>query len=132
MVDVHVIPTSPGYSGTTQNLLVEVSERICKSYPANGFVRPSVSATYSAGATKIVGTSAVIPITAVVTVITPSADCGCAVTQIFTETFNIAFASTGTNTATLTQGQTLVEPLYVRCCKARGIKASTVLSVTIA
>lgn len=131
MVDVHVIPTSPGYSATTQNLLVEVTERLCRPYCVSSMIQPSVTANYSAGATKTVGTSTVIPITAVITVVTPSANCGCATTQVFTETFNIAFVSTTTNTVTLTQGQTLVEPTYARCCKAKGVKASTVVTVTI-
>lgn len=132
MVDVHVIPTSPGYSATTQQLLVEATEKVCRPYCVNSMVQPSATAIYTAGPTKVVGTTAIVPITAVITVVSPTPNCGCAHTQVFTETFNIAFVATGTNTATLTQVNTIVEPAYAQCCKARGVKVSTVLSVQIA
>lgn len=129
MIQARIIPVA---TATTQELLVEITESVCRAYCVGG-VQPFASVSFEAGTASLVNGNAVVPIVARVTVMTPTDACGCAKTQVFTERFNLAFEATGTNTVTLAQGtDTIVDPAYVRCCKARGVRLTTTLTATIA
>lgn len=69
-------------------LLVGLKEKLCKSY-CKGSFNPIVSVTYSNSAPTLSGSTVFIPITVVVTVVSPNKCCNN--TQIFAETFIAAF-----------------------------------------
>lgn len=130
MITTRVIPPA---TATEQELLVEITENVCKSFCVNSDNLPTGSVSFSAGAVRVVNGIAIATIVAKVTIATPTGSCGCARTQVYTETFDIAFTATATNALSLTQGvDTNVIPAYTRCCKARGVKLTTTLTVTIA
>ena len=134
MINTTIIPAATA-SATTQNVLVEITERMCRKFCAVSSIQPSATVAFSAGQVETVGSVAVVPIIARITIVTPSSkECGCmASTQVFTERFSLGFTATSTNTVTLTPGAApLVEPADVKCCKAGAVKVATSLSVTIA
>lgn len=129
MITTRIIPLA---TATAQELLVEITEPLCRAFCVNG-VQPFASVSFEAGTARIVNSNAVVPVVARVTVMSPTGECGCAKTQVFTERFDLGFNSTGTNTVTIAQGtETIVDPAYVRCCKARGVRLTTTLTATIA
>ena len=130
MIQTRIIPVA---TATTQELLVEITEAVCKPYCVNSSNQPTASVSFEVGTAQLINGSTVVPIVAKVTVLSPYKDCGCATPQVYTERFDIAFESTGTNTVTLAEGaSTSVTPAYVRCCKARGVRIVTTLTATIA
>ncbi len=132
MITTTVIPTGTA-SATSQTLVVEVLENVCKPYCTLG-TTPEVTMNFAAGTPKVIGTYVIVPIRATTTVFsTQNGNCGCANTQVITESFDVGFAATAANTITLTSGDSvLVEPTRLACCKASGIKASTTLTISIA
>lgn len=130
MITTRVIPAA---TATTMELLVEMSEKVCRPFCINSSEMPSGTIAFSAGTPVIINGNAVVTITATATVVSPGANaCGCAATQVFTETFDVAFAETTANTIALTPGTTIrVTPTDVKCCKARGVKLTTSLEVAI-
>lgn len=130
MIITRLIPVA---TATVQRLLIEATERTCRTYCVNG-KKPSASVLFTTGAPRVVDGVAITPIIATITVVTPNAKgCGCAHTQVFTETFDIAFTATGTNTVTLVPGAVvLVDPADTNCCKARAVKIITTVTATIA
>ena len=133
MITTRVIPATTA-SATSQELLVEISEQVCKPYCINSAAKPSASVIFSQGTVTTVNGVAVIPITATVTIVTPTCNgCGCAHTQVITERFNLGMTATTANSVTLEPGDsTTVEPTDLHCCKARGVKLTTTLVVGIA
>ena len=131
MIQTRIIPVA---TATEQELLIEVTENVCRPYCVNGTNLPTAMVEFNAGAVQVINGSAIVPIVAKVTVVSPNQNgCGCATTQVFTERFNLAFNATATNTVTLAAGASvLTDPAYVRCCKARGVRISTTLTATIA
>lgn len=130
MITTRVIPVA---TATAQELLIEVTENLCRPYCINGTNQPSATVTFSVVSTREINGSTIATINAVVTTISPNGKCSCANSQVFTESFNIAFESTGTNTVTLAAGDnTIVEPAYIKCYKAGGIKLTATLTATIA
>lgn len=132
MISTTVIPVGTA-SATSQTLVVEALESTCRPYCTLG-TAPEATMSFSAGTPKIIGTYVIVPIRVTTTIITAqNNECGRAHTQVFTESFDVGFTATTANTVTLTQGTaTLVEPANLTCCKARGVKASTTLTITIA
>lgn len=114
-------------------MLVEITENVCRPYCPTGNM-PAAAVEFSVGPVQVINGTAIAPVVAKVTIISPNErGCGCATTQVLTESFNIAFEATGTNTITLAAGaSTIVMPAYVKCCKARGVKLTTTLTATIA
>lgn len=131
MISTRIIPVA---TATEQELLVEITEGVCKPFCAISGVTPAASVAFTQGAVRVVDGNAIVPITATVTVVSPNCkSCGCAETQVFTEQFSLAFTATATNAITLTPGtQVEVQPASVKCCKARGVKITTTLTATIA
>ena len=77
-------------------VLATFKERLCRPFCIDSSLQPQVTVNYTAGTPVLNGTTVFVPVTAVVTVVTPG--CGCrAATQLFTEHFVVAF-----------QGQTAV------------------------
>ena len=131
MIKTHIIHPS---SATSTVFLVEIVEHLCRKYCQSAGVQPTGAVSFTVSPTRILNDLAVATITAHVSTMTPKCQlCGCATPQVFTESFDIAFNATGTNTITLEQGaQTITEPAYKGCCAARGIKLTTTLTATIA
>lgn len=132
MISTTVIPVATA-SATSQTLVVEATEKVCKPFCSLG-VTPEATMSFVAGLPKVIGTYVVVPIKATTTIFTTqNGNCGQANTQVFSESFDVGFTATTANTITLTPGSgVLVEPANVTCCKAKGVKVSTTLSVSIA
>ena len=133
MITTRVIPSGTA-SATTQALLVEITEPVCHPYCINSNAKPSASVIFNQGTVTTVNGVAVIPVAATITIVTPSCNgCGCARTQVLTERFDLGMTATTDNAITLTPGDSVnTEPADIRCCKARGVKLSTTLTVAIA
>lgn len=132
MITTTVIPVGTA-SATSQTLVVEAIENVCKPYCSLG-VTPEATMSFAVGTPKVVGTYVIVPIRVTTTIFTSQNNkCGRASTQVITESFDVGFTATTANTVTLTPGDaTLVEPTNLTCCKARGVKVSTTLGITIA
>lgn len=132
MISITVIPVGTA-SATSQTLVVEALENVCKSYCSLG-ASPEATMSFVAGTPKVIGTYVVVPIRATATIFTTqNGNTGCARTQVITESFDVGFTATTANTITLTPGSsTLVEPAKITCCKANGVKVSTTLTISIA
>lgn len=132
MITATVIPVGTA-SATSQTLVVEAIENVCKPYCSLG-ITPEATMSFAVGTLKVVGTYVIVPIRVTTTIFTSQNNkCGRANTQVITESFDVGFTATTANTITLTPGgATLVEPTNLTCCKARGVKVSTTLSITIA
>lgn len=130
MITTRLIPISPS-SATTEELLVEVTERLCKSYCTLGPAQPTATVTFTAGTPTYADNNTIVPITALVTVVSPNdKSCGCAHSQVFRETFTVAFNTIGT--VGIEQGNAvIVQPTYTKCCKASGVKILTTITVTL-
>ena len=130
MITTRLIPISPS-SASTEELLVEITERVCKPYCTLGSVQPTATVTFTAGTPVVADNNTIVPITAMVTVVSPNEEpCGCAHSQVFYETFTIAFNTTGT--INLEQGNTvIVQPAYTKCCKSKGVKILTTVTVSL-
>lgn len=132
MITTTVIPVGAA-SATSQTLVVEAIKGVCKPYCSLG-VTPEATMSFAVGTPKVVGTYVIVPIKVTTTIFTSQNNkCGRASTQVITESFDVGFTATTANTITLTPGDTtLVEPTNLTCCKARGVKVSTTLGITIA
>lgn len=131
MITTHLI--HPVTVAGTQEYLVEVTERLCRKYCQNAGVQPTAAITFEVGPTIVVDNIAKATVTARVSTMTPKCQqCGCAVPQIFTERFDVAFLATAGTKITITPGtDIIVEPAYKGCCAARGVKITTSLTATI-
>ncbi len=132
MISTTVIPVGTA-SATSQTLVVEALENVCRPYCSLG-VTPEATMSFTAGTPKVIGTYAIVPIKVTTTIFTTQNESGgCAQTQVITESFDVGFTATTANTITLVAGDgTLVEPAKLTCCKAKGVKVSTTLTITIA
>ncbi len=131
MIQTRIIPvTTP----TSEELLVEITENLCRPFCILGDAQPTATVTFSAGDVTVVDGNAIFTVTALVTVVAPvDGKCGCAQPQVFREHFQMAFNANGANAITLEQGTALiVKPANVKCCKARGVHITTTLQATIA
>lgn len=131
MITTNVIPLA---TATAQELVVEITEQTCRQFCINNTSQPSASVVFSVASVRVLNGNAIATINAVVTVVTPNQSaCGCAKAQLFTESFEVAFNATTANTVTLAVGDdVVVDPAYVKCCRANGVKLTTTLTATIA
>lgn len=114
-------------------VLAVFKERLCKSYCIDSTVQPQTTLTYKVGITRLVGTTLFIPVTATISVVTPGCCCN-ATTQIFTDTFVLAFQGySGPPTAgpTITSLGRDVQPSCVKCGCAHGVTVNDSLLVTL-
>lgn len=103
----------------TLNVLVTLKENLCHRFSVSATVQPTVVVTYTAGTPIFNETTVFVPITAQVTITTPSCKNGCNPNvQTFTETFDVAFqGQTGNATAvTIDQVGTHRFPASVNGC----------------
>lgn len=132
MISVQLIPVA---TATSQELLVEFSERFCQELDIINIERATAVITFTqAGTTRVINGAAVATIVATLTVTVPVGSCGCAKPYVYTETFDVAFTATGTNTVALAPGVlNLKYPAHLtKCGKASGVKVTTTLTATIA
>lgn len=81
------------------SLLVGIKEKLCRSYCMGSF-NPLVSVSYSYNTPTLSGNTVFIPVTAIITVISPGKCCNN--TQIFAESFTVAFQDQTELPATIT------------------------------
>lgn len=132
MITIQLVPVP---TATSQDLLVEFTERFCQPLDIISVERATATITFiQAGATRVINGAAVATLVATLTVTVPVGDCGCAKPYVFTETFDVAFTATGTNTVALAPGVlNLKAPARItKCGKAGGVKVTTTLTATIA
>lgn len=131
MIDIRIINPA---TATEQQVVVEATEQLCEEYCINSSKAPLASIAFSKGAVKVIDGLAVIPITAIITVVLPNqCSCNCKRPQVYAETFYIAFTATAANNVTLTPGATVeVVPASTKCCSVGSIKVITSLTATIA
>lgn len=73
-------------------VLATYKEPICWKFSVNATNQPQVVVTYQTGTPKLVETTVFVPITAKITITTPSNRCGCNPhVQVFAEQFEVAF-----------------------------------------
>lgn len=133
MVTIIPIPTATA-SAATQDVVVELTESLCKKLCVNSASSLSGDVSFSAGTPTVLNGIAVVPITATGTVVVGSGNCSCGYkTRHFNETFDIAFTATTVNTVTLTVGaNTKVTFTDVSCCHTSKVKLTATLNATIA
>lgn len=130
MITTSIIPASTAGS---QELLVDISEKLCRQFCVTEAHKPIVTVTFAQGEPTVLNGNAIIPITATVTAIAPLHDGRCVSPEVYTEHFAVAFDATATNVTTLTPGaDSIVTPAYVAGCKARGFHLTTTLTIAIA
>lgn len=115
------------------SFLATFREKLCKPFCIDSSVQPQVSVVYTTGSARLNGTTVFIPITAVVTVVTPG--CGCeAKTQLFTENFVVAFQGQTALPTTITVSSVgkIQGGSCVKCGKAFAYTINDSLVVTIA
>lgn len=132
MITVRQIPPAAA-ADDSQELLVEITENVCRPYLVNSSIQPVATVVFDTGTVKPLNDNVVVPLIAKVTIVVPNPNgCGCAKTQVFTETVDIGFAAGTTNVPTLAPGDNVTQtPAYVGCCKARGVKLTTTLTLSM-
>ena len=112
--------------------LAVFKERLCKAYCVDSTVQPQTTLTYRNVTPRLVGTTIFIPITATISVVVPDGCCN-ARTQVFTDTFVVAFQGySGLPTSvTITSLGRDIQPSCVNCGCAHGVTVNDSLLVTI-
>lgn len=120
--------------GQVLNVVADITEKLCKPFCILGPTQPTATVSFVVGAVQVIGEVAIFPMTALVTVTSPTADaCGCAHSQVFREQFKLAMQATTANTLTIEEGDaTIVTPAYTKCCKAQGVNITKSFTATIA
>ena len=114
-------------------LLVNYKEKLCRAICVNSTVQPMVTIVYTHGTPVLSNSTVFVPITAVITIVTPG--CGCkATTQLFTEKFVAAFQGqtavpTTITVATVGRKQELSN---LTCGRAHSVTIDDSITVTIA
>lgn len=130
MITTSVIPAATAGS---QELLIDITEKMCRQYCVNEANKPVVTVTFTQGEVTVLNGNAIVPITATVTAIPPLRDGRCISPEVYTEHFKVAFDATATNVATLTAGaDKQLAPAFITGCKARGFHLTTSLTIALA
>lgn len=130
MITTSVIPASTAGS---QELLINITEKLCRQYCVNEAYKPIVTVTFTQGEATVLNGNAIVPITATITAISPLHDGRCVSPEVYTEHFAVAFDATTTNVTTLTPGaDSIVTPAFVTGCKSKGFHLTTTLTIAIA
>lgn len=130
MITTSIIPASTAGS---QELLINITEKLCRQYCVNEANKPVVTATFAQGEVTVLNGNAIVPVTVTITAIHPLHDGRCISPEVYTEHFEVAFNATATNVPTLTAGTDfLVTPAYVVGCKAKGFHLTTSLTIALA
>lgn len=114
------------------SLLATFKEKLCKPFCVDSTVQPQATITYSTGTPRLVQSTVFVPVTAVISIVMQPGCCN-AKTQLYTETFYVAFQGQTAVPAsvTLTSVGRLVGPACIRCGKANQFKIDDSLVVTI-
>lgn len=130
MITTSIIPASTAGS---QELLINITEKLCRQYCVNEANKPVVTVTFTQGEVVVLNGNAIVPVTVAITAIHPLHDGHCISPEVYTEHFEVAFNATATNVPTLTAGtDSLVTPAYVVGCKAKGFHLTTSLTIALA
>lgn len=132
MISVQLVPVA---TATSQELLVQFSEHFCQPLDILNIERATATISFTqAGATRVINGDAIATLVATLTVTVPVGSCGCAKPYVYTETFDVAFTATGTNTVALAPGALNLKypAFFTKCGKAGGVKVTTTLTATIA
>lgn len=114
-------------------ILAVYKEKVCRAYCVDSTVQPQTNVQYRVGTVRLVDTTLFIPITATISVITPNNCCN-ANTQVFTETYVVAFQGySGPPTAgpTITNLGRDIQPSSVKCGYAHGVTVNDSLLITL-
>ena len=105
-------------------LLAVFKEKLCKSYCIDSTIQPQTILSYRNGTPRLVGTT--------IFVVTPNGCCN-ATTQIFTETFVVAFQgySSLPTSVTVNQLGRDIQPSCVKCGCAHGVTVNDSIQVII-
>lgn len=114
-------------------ILVNYKEKLCRAICANSTAQPQVTIVYTHGTPTLNGSTVFVPMTAVITVVTPGVGCR-ATTQLFTEKFVAAFQGqtavpTTITVATVGRKQELSN---LTCGRAHSVTIDDSITVTIA
>lgn len=114
-------------------LLVNYKEKLCRAICVNSTAQPQVTIVYTYGTPTLNGSTVFVPMTAVITVVTPGVCCK-ATTQLFTEKFVAAFQGqtavpTTITVATVGRKQELSN---LTCGRAHSVTIDDSITVTIA
>jgi hypothetical protein len=114
------------------SVLATYKERLCHSFCIDSTLQPQVSVVYTRDAATLVGSTVFIPITAVITVVTPGCNCN-ATTQLYTERFTVAFQGrTALPTAvTITSVGRTQGGSNVKCGRAHSYTINDSLTITL-
>lgn len=113
------------------SLLVTLKEKLCKPFCINSTVQPQVSVAYTPGTAVLNGTTVFVPITAVITIVTPGR-CN-STTRLYTENFTVAFqGQTALPTAvTINNVGRQMGGSCITCGKAHSYTINDSLTITI-
>lgn len=114
-------------------LLVNYKEKLCRAICVNSTAQPQVTIVYTHGTPTLNGGTVFVPMTAVITVVTPGVGCK-ATTQLFTEKFVAAFQGqtavpTAITVATVGRKQELSN---LTCGRAHSVTIDDSITITIA
>lgn len=131
---VYISPVglSAAATANTLNVLATFKERLCWKYSVNATTQPSATVTYTTGTPRFNGTTVFVPITASISITTPSNSCGCNPhVQVFTENFEVAFqGQTGLPTAVALE--VVGTDRFGSCVNTCGIASAYVINDSLA
>lgn len=109
------------------------TERLCNAVCVNALIQPQYTISYTYGVPYLNNGTTFVPITAVVTIVTPGC-CHSAKTRIFNESFTVAFQGQTTLPAsvTITSVGRTANPSNVSCCMAQSYTIHDSLTISIA
>lgn len=129
--EINLLPVS--LTATVQQYAAEFIAYLCRDYCVNNSVSPQMTVNYEVSKVEAVNGTAFVTIKANAHVIYQEA-CGCschAKTDMFNESFKVAFVGSGVPTVALTQTPHVNGPEDVRCCnKSNAFSTTTDLTIT--
>lgn len=133
-VTISPVGLSAAPVANTLAILATFREKLCQPFCVTSTIQPQVTVTYATGTMRQNGTTIFVPITAVISVVTQNNRCGCmAHTQLFTESFEVAFQGRTTIPASVTINNLGrdTQPFNVKCGCAYGVTLNDSLTVVI-
>lgn len=118
-------------AATAQQYAVRVTENLCQGYCLTNNVQPQAQVTYAVGKIEVNNGTAFVTINATGNILyQPKGTC-CTKTEMFNESFVVAFEGTGTPTIELTTDGEVQSAENVKCCnRAYGWSITTNLTIT--
>lgn len=115
------------------SLLASYTEKLCNAICVNSSIQPQYTVTYTSGTPRLENGTTFVPITAVITIVTPGC-CNCGHTRIYTERFTAAFQGQTVLPAsvTITSVGRDAQASSVKCCMARSYTINDSLTISIA